>query len=46
VLVVVIVSFLYSLLNHLYLLDALYFAITGSHSPTWFTPPPGGGAAR
>jgi hypothetical protein len=46
VLVVVIVSFLYSLLNQLYLLDALYFAITGSHSPTWFTPPPGGGAAR
>jgi hypothetical protein len=44
VLFVVIVCFLYSLLNQLYVLDAIYFAATGRHSPTWFTPAPGGEA--
>jgi hypothetical protein len=40
----VIVCFLYSLLNQLYVLDAIYFAATGRHNPTWFTPAPGGEA--
>jgi hypothetical protein len=41
---VVIVCFLYSLLNQLYVLDAIYFAATGRHNPTWFAPAPGGEA--
>ncbi len=46
---VVVVCFLYSLLNHLYVLDAIYFGVTGKHSPAWFTPAPGanfGGEAK
>ena len=37
---VVIVCFFFSLLNHVYVLDAIYFRATGKHNPAWFKPAP------
>ena len=44
VLAVVTVAFFYSLLNHVHVLDMIYFKATGKHEPAWFTPAPGGGS--
>ncbi len=41
----VIVAFFYSLLNHFHILDAIYHAATGEHAPAWFTPAPGGASS-
>ena len=43
VLAAVTVAFFYSLLNHVHVLDMLYFKATGKHEPAWFTPAPGSG---
>jgi hypothetical protein len=40
VLFVVIVCFFFSLLNHFYVLDAIYFRATGKHNPAWLKPAP------
>ena len=40
-LAVAVVCFFFSLLNHLYVLDAIYFSATGKHNPAWFRPAPG-----
>jgi hypothetical protein len=42
---VVVVGFLYSLLNQFFVLDAIYHTATGRHAPALFTPAPGSGAA-
>jgi hypothetical protein len=36
----VIAGFLFSLLNDLYVLDAIYYRVTGEHNPAWFRLPP------
>jgi hypothetical protein len=46
VLAVVTVSFFYSLLNHVHVLDMIYFKATGKHEPAWFTPAPGSGSGE
>jgi hypothetical protein len=40
VLLVVIAGFLFSLLNHFFVLDAIYFGVTGRHNPALFKPAP------
>jgi hypothetical protein len=36
----VIIGFTFSLLNDLYVLDAIWHATTGKHNPAWFKQPP------
>jgi len=40
VMFLVVVGFLFSLLNDLYVLDAAWHAATGRHNPAWFKQPP------
>jgi hypothetical protein len=42
---VVLVGFVFSLLNELYVLDAIWLTATGKHNPAWFKQPPAGAAA-
>jgi hypothetical protein len=42
VLFLIVIGFLFSLLNDLYLLDAAWHAATGRHNPAWFKQPPAG----
>jgi len=42
---VIILGFLFSLLNQFYVLDAIYYRVTGAHNPAWFRVAPTDGAS-
>ena len=46
VLIVILLGFVFSLLNELYVLDAAWHAATGKHSPAWLKQPPAEGGER
>jgi hypothetical protein len=42
---VVVIGFVFSILNEFYVLDLIWHASTGKHNPAWFKPPPAASAA-